>query len=51
MTSDHSEDPMQTVLREGGPYHTKNKLEMYCKRLCETGRKEAAEHLMAKHKR
>jgi len=51
MTSDHSEDPMQTVLREGGPYHAKNKLEMYCKRLCETGRKEAAEHLMAKHKR
>ena len=42
-------DPMWTVLREGGPYHTRGELANYLKRLRETGRGEWAERLAAKH--
>ncbi|HIE51890.1 MAG TPA: sulfatase [Armatimonadetes bacterium] len=41
-------DPMQTVLREGGPYHVRGRLEMYCERLRATGRAHHAEALEAR---
>ena len=42
-------DPMQVVLQEGGPFHTRGMLEGYCERLEKTGRKEAAEKLKSQH--
>ncbi len=50
-TSDSPVDPMQLVLREGGPYHTRGRLESYCERLEETGRPEGAKKLRKKHKK
>ncbi|HOX38744.1 MAG TPA: sulfatase [Candidatus Brocadiia bacterium] len=44
-------DPMWNVMREGGPFHTRNQLEPYCKRLRETGREHHAEALMRRHGR
>ena len=38
-------DPMQTTLREGGPYHTRDRVDEYCRRLRETGRAHHAETL------
>jgi arylsulfatase A-like enzyme len=38
-------DPLWSVMREGGPYHARNKLAFYCKRLRETGRARHAEFL------
>jgi len=38
-------DPLQTVISEGGPYHTRSSLEMYAQRLRETGRAHHAEFL------
>ncbi len=38
-------DPLQIVLREGGPYHTRDRVEDYCRHLRETGRGEHAERL------
>lgn len=43
-------DPMQTVLREGGPYHTKGKLSGYIERLEKTERKKAAKMLKEKYR-
>ena len=40
-------DPLWTVMREGGPYHTRGALEKYCRRLRETGRGEHAAFLEA----
>jgi choline-sulfatase len=40
-------DPMWTVLREGGPFHTRGKLESYCERLRATGRGHHADRLLA----
>ncbi|MFA6134207.1 MAG: sulfatase [Phycisphaerae bacterium] len=40
-------DPMWTVMAEGGPYHTRGKLESYCQRLRQTGRAHHAEFLQA----
>jgi arylsulfatase A-like enzyme len=40
-------DPLQTVLREGGPFHTRGQLEPYCARLRATGRAQHAERLLA----
>lgn len=48
-TSTQPVDPLQTVLREGGPFHTRSALESYCKHLRETGRAHHAESLMARH--
>ena len=48
-TATHSADPMQTVLSEGGPYHTRNQLPAYVKRLRQTGRSKWADLLAAKH--
>lgn len=38
-------DPMQTVLREGGPFHARGLLEPYLERLKNTGRGEQANRL------
>jgi arylsulfatase A-like enzyme len=40
-------DPMWEVLREGGPFHTRDRLGMYCRRLRDTGRGRHAEFLEA----
>ncbi len=46
-TSDYPDDPMQIVLEEGGPFHTRDELKNYCERLRETGRGHHAEFLEA----
>ena len=48
-TSTQPVDPMQTVLREGGPLHTRSALQSYCEHLRETGRAHHAESLMKRH--
>jgi len=45
------EDPLWTVIREGGPYHARGKLRDYCKRLEATGRGHAVPELKRKHPR
>lgn len=47
----HARDPLQTVLREGGPLHTRGQLPAYLKRLRATGREQWAAILAAKHPR
>jgi arylsulfatase A-like enzyme len=42
-------DPMQTVLAEGGPFHTRGQLANYLKRLRETGREHHARTLEERH--
>jgi len=42
-------DPMWTVLREGGPWHTRGHLRDYLTRLRDTGRGSWADDLEAKH--
>ncbi len=42
-------DPMWTVLREGGPYHTRGRLEGYLAHLEKTGRTDGAAKLRARH--
>ena len=42
-------DPMWTVMREGGPYHTRGALAGYLKRLENTGRADGAKRLRKKH--
>jgi choline-sulfatase len=42
-------DPMQTVLSEGGAFHTRGQLPAYLKRLRETGRSSWADRLAAQH--
>lgn len=42
-------DPLMTVLREGGPSHTRYQLPTYLERLCETGRAHHAERLARLH--
>ena len=46
-TSDHATDPMWTVLREGGPYHTRDRVDAYCRRLRNTDRLRHADFLQA----
>lgn len=48
-TATHPQDPMWTVIREGGPLHTRGQLPAYLKRLRETGRADGAAQLAAKH--
>jgi arylsulfatase A-like enzyme len=48
-TSTTGVDPMDTVLREGGPFHVRGQLPEYLKRLRATGRVGAAELLEARH--
>ncbi len=47
--SDDEVDPLWNVIREGGPLHTRGRLEMYCERLRATGRAHHAEALLARH--
>jgi len=49
LTSQHNIDPMLTVLREGGPLHTRSDLETYVQRLQSTGREHHAQRLLAQH--
>jgi len=49
MKSETGVDPMQTVLREGGPFHTRGWLKYYCEHLRKTDRAEEAERLIARH--
>lgn len=42
-------DPLMTVLREGGPSHTRYQLPKYLERLCATGRAHHAERLARLH--
>ena len=42
-------DPLWTVMREGGPLHSRGALPAYCKRLESTGRAAAAEELRRRH--
>ena len=44
-TSDYAEDPLWTVVREGGPFHTRGMLAQYCQRLRDTGRGHHADKL------
>ena len=48
LTSRHDVDPMMTVLREGGPFHTRGMLPAYLARLRATGRASHAERLAAR---
>jgi hypothetical protein len=44
-------DPLWTVMREGGPHHSKGALAAYCRRLENTGRAAAAAELRKRHAR
>ena len=46
-SSDGDVDPLWTVMREGGPFHTRDRLGFYCRRLRDTGRAQHAEFLEA----
>lgn len=48
-TSPQNVDPMMTVLREGGPFHSRGRLPAYLDRLKATGRARHAETLAARH--
>jgi len=48
-TSLHDVDPLWTVMREGGPFHTRGHLQAYVERLGETGRAHHAEKLLAQY--
>jgi len=47
--SQHDVDPLMTVLREGGPFHTRGELRNYLEHLRETGREHHAERLARLH--
>jgi choline-sulfatase len=47
--SRHDVDPLMTVLREGGPFHTRGELPAYLERLRRTGRAHHAETLARLH--
>jgi choline-sulfatase len=49
LTSRHNVDPMMTVLREGGPFHTRGFLKAYLTRLRETDRAHHADRLARLH--
>jgi arylsulfatase A-like enzyme len=46
-TSEYVEDPLWTVMSEGGPYHTRDRLARYAQRLRQTGRDKHAQFLEA----
>jgi arylsulfatase A-like enzyme len=48
-TATHPVDPMWTVMREGGPFHTCGYLTNYVERLRSTDRGKWADELLAKH--
>jgi len=47
--SDSEIDPMWTVIKEGGPLHSRGMLELYIKRLKETGREEAVKKILQRN--
>jgi arylsulfatase A-like enzyme len=47
--SEHAEDPLWRVIREGGPFHTRDCLDMYCARLRASGRAHHAASLLRRH--
>jgi arylsulfatase A-like enzyme len=49
LSSPEPVDPLWTVLREGGPFHTRGRLHAYCAYLRETGRAHHADALLARH--
>jgi arylsulfatase A-like enzyme len=49
LASHNDTDPLMTVLREGGPFHTRGMLPQYTARLRATGRAEHAALLAARH--
>jgi len=42
-------DPLETVMREGGPFHARGRLPAYCERLQTTGRGSAIVELKRRH--
>ncbi len=50
MPDGYGEDPLWTVMREGGPYHARGHLESYCQRLYTTDRGWAVPLLWEKHR-
>ena len=50
LKSPYTVDPMWTVMRENGPYHTWNELSGYIERLKKTGRAEGAQRLQEAYK-
>lgn len=42
-------DPLQTVIKEGGPFHSKGQVERYVRRLRETGRGAGAEEVLKRY--
>lgn len=49
LNSDYEIDPLWTVLKEGGPYHTWTDLPAYIERLRATGREDGAQKLEEKY--
>ncbi|WP_432798200.1 sulfatase [Poriferisphaera sp. WC338] len=48
-TASHGQDPMWTVIHEGGAFHTRGNLAQYLQRLEDTNRSHCAKSLKAKH--
>ena len=47
-TSEHGDDPLWAVIREGGPFHARGtRVASYCQRLRDTGRAHHADFLEA----
>jgi len=42
-------DPLWTVMKEGGPFHARDRLAKYCEFLKKTGREWAIPELQKKH--
>jgi choline-sulfatase len=42
----NNKDPMETVIKEGGPYHTRDQLKNYLSRLKKSGREKMAEIIL-----
>ena len=49
MPEGYSEDPLRTVMAEGGPTHARGMLARYCQRLAATGRGDAITELKRRH--
>ena len=49
ISSNSNVDPLWTVMREGGPFHSRGWLNDYCQRLRDSGRAALAERVMARH--
>ena len=49
MPSGYTVDPMQTVLAEGGPFHTRGHLNYYLNRLRNSGRSDQADIIKKRH--